>query len=177
MCGKVSSPTYSTRSASARVRAACAGVHATRVPACSESRASAASSGSTPMILVSGNSALTATAMPEMRPPPLHRHDDGAACRRLVRGEVFGDLQADRALPGDHVAVVEGRDWCVARTLAISLGGRDPGGERGLDADQLGAGVDAIASVLTAGAFSGHDDRGLDRAAGRVRDGEPVVAA
>ena len=43
---------------------------ATGWPSCSESRASAASAGSTPMMAASGRSARTAAATPEISPPP-----------------------------------------------------------------------------------------------------------
>lgn len=71
MCANVRSPTRCARSASAMVRPVSSGSHATGRPARWESRASAASSGSTPMTLISGRTALTAAATPAMSPPPL----------------------------------------------------------------------------------------------------------
>jgi len=71
MCRSGSAPTCSTRSASAIVRWVSSAGQATRRRARSESRASAASSGSAPMTTAAGHSARMAAAMPEIRPPPL----------------------------------------------------------------------------------------------------------
>nr|WP_041625048.1 hypothetical protein [Stackebrandtia nassauensis] len=68
-CAKVKSD-GSTRTPSAMVRYRSSIGHDTRFPARRLSAASAASSGSTPMTLVDGDSALTAAPTPEASPPP-----------------------------------------------------------------------------------------------------------
>ena len=80
MCANGSSPTCSTRSASAIVRWTSAAGQATRSPRRKESRASAASSGSTPTTAASGQHARTAAAMPEISPPPLTGTRTRSAC-------------------------------------------------------------------------------------------------
>jgi hypothetical protein len=131
------------------------------------------------MTLVPGSRTLTATAMPEMRPPPLigTRTAAGGLAPWRPGGEVLGDLQADRALPGDHVPVVERRDRVVAPHPGDLLGGRDPGGERRLDQDQFRPGRgDRVG--LDGGRVLRDDDRGADAEQPcRVRHGEPVIAA
>ena len=72
--------------------------HATSSPPRNDSWASAASSGSTPMIRTPGWSARTAVAIPLMSPPP--------GTSSAPRSSAAGDLEAGRALPGDHVVVV-----------------------------------------------------------------------
>ena len=179
ICGNVSSPTCSTRSESALVLAVSAAAQATRAPARSDSRASAASSGSTPTTRVPGSSALTATAMPDTMPPPptgTRTAAGGPAPLRRSR-EVLGDLQADRALPGDHPPVVERRDLGVAPVARDPPRRLDPRRQRGRDRDQLRA--DAADQVgLDRRCGVRHDDRGRDpEQGGGVGDGESVVAA
>ena len=71
MCANGSAPTCSTRSASAMVRWTSAAGHATRSPRRRDSRASAASSGSTPTTDAPGRAARMAAAIPAISPPPL----------------------------------------------------------------------------------------------------------
>ncbi len=63
-------PTALTRSPSAMVRSVRSAGQATMRPLASDSRASAASSGSTPMIRAPGARAFTAVAIPAISPPP-----------------------------------------------------------------------------------------------------------
>ena len=89
----------------------------TRCPRRSPSAVSAASSGSTPKTMALGHSALIAVPIPDARPPPL------TGTRTVCdRWQVLGDLEADRALPGDDVGVVERRHQDAAGLLH-DLGG------------------------------------------------------
>src|SRR6185312_10228751 len=106
------------------------------------------------------------------------RDEDGGRRPRFGSGgEILGDLQADRALPGDHVPVIERRDRVVAPDPGDLFGGRDPGGERWLDADEFGPGrLDRVG--LDRGRVLRDDDRGADaEQPRRVRDRESVIAA
>src|ERR1700742_4248429 len=100
-------------------------------------------------------------------PAAADRDEDGGRRLRVpwpligTSAEVLGDLQADRALPGDHVPVVERRDRVVAPDPGDLFGGRDPGGEGWFDADKFGPGrLDRVG--LDRGRVLRDDDRGAD---------------
>ena len=103
-------PTCFTATPSAN-RPTCASF--TRRPAASERAIASESSGSTPMILISGRTRFTYAAMPAISPPP-PIGDEDRVDRPLVLAQ---DLHADRALPGDHVRVVVGMHERGARAL------------------------------------------------------------
>ena len=109
-------PSDCVRVPSAIVRDTCVGRPAHDLAAgAGDSRASAASSGSTPMTRASGRSALTAVATPlASPPPPIGTRTSGDV------GQVLDDLQPDRALAGDDPVVVVGRDDRPARARAAS---------------------------------------------------------
>ena len=90
---------------------------ATGCPAASDGGYAAASSACTPTTRTSGRRDLTATRDAGEQPAAAGAHDD-----RLDVGHLLEDLQADRALPGDDVVVVErvdeDRTGLVARTPA-----------------------------------------------------------
>ena len=71
-------------------------------PAASEGGYAAAPAACTPTTRTSGRCAFTATAMPGQQPAAAGADHDRAHLRALLQ-----DLQADRALPGDDVRVVE----------------------------------------------------------------------
>ena len=182
MVANVSSPRACVRTPSQIVRVTSAAGQLTIRPSRSDSCASAASSGSTPITRASGQSALTAVATPEMRPPPPTQTTTVATA-----GRSCGDLEADRALAGDDPRVVEGRDVLerasvadlrrhalalVARVGAahdlgaVGGGARDLDGrgvlghhDRGRDAEQRSGGGDALGVV----AARVGDDAALDR--------------
>jgi hypothetical protein len=106
-----------------------------------------------------------------------HRDEDGGRRTAVSRREVFGDLKADRALPGDYIPVIERRDLGVASCPRDVPRGFCSCRQRGRDRDQFRArapdqvGLDPRSGV-------GHDDGGGDpQEGGGVGDGEPVVAA
>ncbi len=98
-CRNVSSPTCLTATPSAN-RPTWASF--TRRPAASERAIASESTGSTPMMLISGRRRLTYAAMPAIRPPPPIGDEDRVE-RPLVLAQ---DLHADGALAGDHVRIV-----------------------------------------------------------------------
>ena len=71
----------------------------------------------TPMTFVAGLAALTARATPAARPPP---ESGTRTAARSGRSSI--ELEADGALAGDDVGVVEGRD--LGEALARRRGGR-----------------------------------------------------
>ena len=79
-------------------------------PAASEGGQAAQPAACTPITRMSGRSALTATAMPESRPPPPSGTTIDVGVRRLLE-----QLEPDRALPGDDRLVVERRHEHAAR--------------------------------------------------------------
>ena len=177
ICGKVSSPTCSTRSESALVLAVSAAAQATRAPLRSDSRASAANSGSTPMTRVPGSRALTATAMPDTSPPPPTGTRTAAGRRAPARRD-------PRRSPGRSCPARRSR---AGRRTAGSR--RSPGRSRSspdasIRAASVGATVTSsaptplIRSVLTGGAVSGTTiAAGMREQRGGVGDGESVIAA
>ena len=118
----------------------------------------------------SGICALIAVPTPDARPPPL----TGISTFSHIR-QVVGDLQADRALPRDHIRMVEGRYQHTARLLE-QLGG---------DLFALtGAAQHHVCAVVTGGlhlderCLTRHDDVRLDpKRGGRVGDRLGVIAA
>ena len=149
MCASGSSPICSTRSASASVRPVSSTGQATRWRWRSESLASAACSGSTPMTTASGHSARTAAAMPEIRPPPLIGTSTRPACGQSV--PISSPIVP---WPAITVGVVERRDQRVAvlaisSPVAASRAGR-PGSQI-----TTSAWVARAAAIFPGGAFDG----------------------
>ena len=145
----VSSPSACVRTPSQIVRVTSSAGQLTIRPSRSDSCASAASSGSTPITRAPGQSALTAVATPEMSPPPPMQTTtvptSGSAC---------DDLEADGALAGDDPRVVERRD-VLERAGVADLGGHAlPLLARIRAADDLGA-PGRGARDLHGAAFSG----------------------
>ena len=133
-CANVRAPSACVRVPSAMVRDTSSADQRTISPRASESRASAASSGSTPITRAPGTSALMAAATPLARPPPPTGTTTAATSR-----QVLGDLEADRALPGDDPVVVVRRDDGEAAFRGDRLGPFAPLLRRRPDRDDLGA--------------------------------------
>ncbi len=131
MSGSVRSPGRLTAMPSAIVRATGT---ATGSPAASEPATAAQPAACTPTIRTSGIRALTASAMPPIRPPP-----PIGTTSRPRSGRRLDDLQADRALSGDHAHIVEGMHIGQA-ALALDLVGSRAGVVEGRAVqDHLGA--------------------------------------
>ena len=131
-----------------------------------------APTGSTPTTRVPGRSALTAVATPEISPPPPIATSSEVGVRI-----VLDDLQADRALAGDHRRIGEGMD----------VGRAGPGG--GLAGRGVGvvpdlalpdqAGAPALELLRLGGRHVGRQVDGHRRAGevAGIGHAEPVIAA
>ena len=141
------------------------------------------------MMRAFGFRALTAVAMPEIRPPP-----PIGTTTVEISGSDFDHLKADRSLPGDDKLVVKGVDVCVAvfllqltrmcdrlvkrravkHDLAAEILGRDDLGERGkfgqddrrFDVEQRGGEGNALRVI----AGRGRDDAAFFLFVGEPRD-------
>ena len=133
ICANVSAPTCSTRSASAIVRWTCAAGQATRSPRRNESRASAASSGSTPTTVASGRQARMAAAMPEISPPPLTGTTTRSAC-----GQSSAISSPIVPCPAITLRSSNGGISTYPCLATSFVGGGDPGGQRGCHGHELG---------------------------------------
>ena len=119
-------------------------------PSRSDSWASAASSGSTPITRASGQSALTAVATPEIRPPPPTQTTTVA-----TSGRSCDDLEPDRSLAGDDARVVERRD---VLERARRRGSRPPRAAAPRSSSRSGRSrrpSAAVRATFTGAAFSG----------------------
>ena len=154
------------------VRCVRSGGQATCWPSCSESRASAASSGSTPITAASGHSARTAAATPEISPPP-----PTGTTTRSTPGQSAAISRPTVPWPGDHPPVVERRDGHRAALRGQVAGGGQPGGQAGRGDDDLRAQRADGGHLDRGGVVRDHHDRGHAEQRGRVRHGQAVVAA
>jgi hypothetical protein len=114
-CAKFSGPSDWVRTPSAMVWPTSSAGHWTRLPVVSVSRASPASSGSTPMIRTDGLTALTAAAMPLMSPPPptgTTTDDRPGSCRSNSRPMVPWPAITSASLYGGSSA------WPVCAAMA-----------------------------------------------------------